>query len=296
MTDSDMEPRSDAGPGSAPKPRSKPPVRRTPPPPRAKRPDLVAGGSEAATQPLAAELAAMRAEIAELKARTSRVVDAEQALPPHARVADPETLTPFLQRLLEQTSPMPRDFAPPTVSYNHPERWFAIPDGRVALLQGSPQAIELYTSKGYKMLTPSETKEWLEVERPRLVRHQRRVAYLINGIRKAIAVEPKLQQGLDDDFDLKLERMTVSELEDLWAKIAGSGDSARLVLTMPERLRDEDDAEAERRERRLLDGVETNKRGMDDFDRVAGIDRPNIPQPRRSRDIEITQANARQFQ
>lgn len=272
----------------APKPRSKPPVRRIPAPKaNATRGDDVVNVAE-----LAAQNRALLQRIEQLESRTSRVIESEQPLPPHARVADVETLTPFLKKLLEQTSPMPRDFTPPTVSYNHPQRWFAIPDGRVVLLQGSPQAIDLYTSKGYKMLTPAETKEWLATERPRLVRHQRRVAYLLNGIRKAIAVEPKLQQGLDADFEAKTERMTVPELEVLWARIAGSSDGARLVMEMPERLRDADDAEAERS---LLVGVETNKRSLEDFDRLAGIDRPNIPQPRPSRTIEVTPRNAAQF-
>jgi hypothetical protein len=269
--------------------RTKPPVRRRPPAP-APRPETN-GGEVQDVATMAEQLAAMRAEIAALQAGQARVLEAEVPLPPHARVADPETLTPFLRRLLDQTSPVPKDFAPPTVSYNHRPRWFAIPDGRVVQLQGSPQSVELYTSKGYKLLNAEEEREWLKTERPRLIKHQRRVAYLLNGIHKAIAVEPKLQAGLDADFEAKIERMTVSELEGVWGKIAGSGDGARLVLTMPDRLQDEDDRAAEAETQRLLAGVEKtpSRTAREAFEGSL----PNIP--RRSRDVEVTQQNYRQF-
>ena len=57
-----------------------------------------------------------------------------------------------------------------------------------------------YVSKGFHLLTPAETKEWLEVVRPLVLKEQRKRAQLITTLRRIAAKHP----GVDLAGDMEI--------------------------------------------------------------------------------------------
>jgi hypothetical protein len=220
------------------------------------------------------QLAEMQRQIDELKSG--------QFLPPApppgpAPQTSVHVFTSFQEELQKGTRPVPADFMPSSVAYNWPQRWYCKTDGEIVQLQGDPNNQALYRDKGYLVLDADQVARWLGGERDKVVKLQRRKAQLVGGIRRQIAIEPKLAQGLDPDFDKDLDLMTIPELEQLWDQLVAHSDSPRINLPRPQRLVDAEQRREEAASKKLLAGVESGERTMEELDGLTGTERPNMP-------------------
>jgi hypothetical protein len=222
------------------------------------------------------QLAEMQRQIDELKSG--------QFLPPTpppgpAPQTSVHVFTSFQEELQKGTRPVPADFTPTSVAYNWPLRWYCKTDGEIVQLQGDPNNQALYRDKGYLVLDADQVARWLGGERDKVVKLQRRKAQLISGIRRSIAIEPKLAQGLDPDFDKDLDLMTIPELEQLWEQLVAHSDSPRISLPRPQRLVDAEQKREDAASKKLLEGVESGARTMEELDGLTGTERPAMPKP-----------------
>ena len=110
-----------------------------------------------------------------------------------------EAAQEILKRLQAQTVPNVSNAGRPPV-YNAPDRWFARPDGHIVKLQGDAASQAYYVSKGFHLLTPAETKEWLEVVRPLVIKEQRKRAGLITTLRRIATKHPGVDLAGDLDI------------------------------------------------------------------------------------------------
>jgi hypothetical protein len=135
-----------------------------------------------------------------------------------ARVAEPLYSSPFLNTLLEQTRPTPKDYGgDQEPQYNVPQRLFLKPDGTVVSLQGDSKNRAYYQEKGYRLLSKDEQRHYEQVEQPKLLRAQRRKAHLISTIRNMFRREPSLIGWREDEsYDQSLSLMSIAQLEDEW--------------------------------------------------------------------------------
>jgi hypothetical protein len=209
----------------------------------------------------------MEARLAELERQQAGQFVEQQPEPrPAVMAADPTAApTPLLRKLLERTSPTPPDYTPSGVTYNHRNRWFMKPDGDVVELPGSPQTIEMYLSMGFVLLTAAEEKQWLEHDRAIVLKDQRERARLINAVRAAAAIEPRLAYAVSDEAELDMQRMTTPELRARAKAVVGEDQKH---FERPQRLIDAEDRAREQRDKRMMAGVDTAATvSMEDFER-----------------------------
>lgn len=234
--------------------------------------------------------------LARLEQRTAGFVEAEPPEKPHARIADPEELTDFQKELRAATHPMPKDYQRKGQTFNFALKWYARPDGDIVQLQGDPNNLDMYLDIGFHPLSADETKRWLSVERPKVLRVQQARAHLINNLRRVIALDPVLKGGLDPQAELDWDHMSVAELQGQWDQLNGlatSNGRPRITLPRLKRFQDADDARAQDETDHLLEGVET--RGSErDYQRFHPDAEGEAP-PRPTREREITAANAHMF-
>lgn len=259
---------------SAPAARPRPPRRRAPP-----------AASNGHTDPVVAELLARIEQLEQQPARVPYVDGQPANIVAGGRVADDAELTPWQRQVRERTRPKdPVEMVRTEPAYNVPERWYMKPDGEVVSLQGDSRNLAYYTDvKGFHLLSREEEQHYLTVEKPKIVRLQQQRANLINGIRRAVQLDPVLAAGLDPSWEIDLDHMTVAELQSQFDEIASTptsdGRQRKMFKRLP-RLQDADDRRAEAEQARLLAGVEsTPPRGY----------RPN------GRTIEVTAENSRTF-
>jgi hypothetical protein len=272
MTDAEVQPATPMKPRA----RTRPPARRAPPPLR--------------TQPnghhsvdLAEQVAAMQAKIDELEKGRVTFVQSEPPPAPDTRVADPESLSPWMRQMLERTHDVPVGFeaANREPSYNYPERLYLKPDGTVVSLQGDPGNRAYYTDKGFHCLSREEAADFRKNEYPRWLAETRRKAHLITTIRRMFSREPSLIGFRDDqDYDVSLNLMSIAQLEDEWDDLRKrSINPGQKLPPMPRFKSDQEAAD-----KRLMAGVETRppRVAREKFESSL----PDIP--RRSREIEVT--------
>ena len=147
---------------------------------------------------------------------------------------DDEQARDLLARLHAQTLPgIVQASRPP--AYNAPDRWYAKPDGDIVLLQGDAASQAYFVAKGFHLLTPAETREWLEVVRPLVVKEQNKRARLITTLRRIAAKHPGVELVGD------LEITPTDELEDMLAQLkAITGGNVAVVMG---RFREDQDRE-----------------------------------------------------
>jgi hypothetical protein len=132
----------------------------------------------------------------------------------------------LLKKLQAQTVPASGNATRPPI-YNAPDRWYAKPDGDIVKLQGDAASQAYYVSKGFHLLTPAETQEWLggppsqekallaagKGVRGLVVAEQRKRATLITTLRRIALKHP----GVDIAGDLDVT--PTEELEGMLEQI-----------------------------------------------------------------------------
>src|SRR5262249_38784709 len=154
--------------------------------------------------------------------------------------------------------------------------------------------LSYYTDvKGFRVLSTEETKQYITVERPKIVKIQMAKANAINTLRRVIDLDPALKAGLDPNWENDLDHMTVVELEAQIDEIRGmpttDGRPRRILRRLP-RFEDADARRADEEAERLMAGVETTAPRQ-----VVERFTSEIPQPQKTRTVEITSRNAAQF-
>lgn len=149
-----------------------------------------------------------------------------------------ENAADLLRKLQAQTVPAQGNATRPPI-YNAPDRWYARPDGHIVKLQGDAASQAYYVSKGFHLLTPAETVEWLggppSQERALLaagkgvrglvVAEQRKRANLITTLRRIANKHP----GVDIAGDLDVT--PTDELEGMLSQIQKmTGGSVAVVM------------------------------------------------------------------
>jgi len=130
----------------------------------------------------------------------------------------------MLDRLRAQTQATNRNAGRPPM-YNAPDRWYAREDGHIVKLQADAASQAYYTSKGFHLLTPNETQEWLTRVRPLVVKEQNKRARLITTLRRIADKHP----GIDLSGDLDIT--PTDELEAMLEQIKGmAGDNVRVIM------------------------------------------------------------------
>ena len=150
-------------------------------------------------------------------------------------MATTETGNAFLDGLLQETPPQASQ---PKVgqNYNYPLRWYMKTDGTVVQLQGDPQSRAYYQDKGYRLLSQnagrtgglSEERQYLDQERPEILKVQRDKANIINAIRRA--AERYRDLSLETTFD----DYTVEELRE-YLKLIKEETGKDIRVIMPKR-------------------------------------------------------------
>jgi len=248
---------------------------------------------------IASQLAALEAKLAALESpHAMRYVASEPAnVVGTPRVADDEELTDWQLRVRDKTAPTPTGIVRQGKAYNIAPRLYMKPDGTVVSLQGDDQNYSYYVDKKhFHALTDEEAREYLSVERPKIVKRQQERANLINVIRRAVALDPALAAGLDPSWERDLDRMTTAELQAQLDEIAStptsSGQKRRMMRRLP-RLEDADARAADAEAERLLAGVETTPSRT----AQAAFEAAQVPVPGRAggHAIEVTPRNFNQF-
>lgn len=179
-----------------------------------------------------------------------------------------EQAVDLLKRLNAQTMPATGSGGRPPV-YNAPDRWYARQDGHIVKLQGDAASQAYYVSKGFHLLTPSETKEWLEVVRPLVVKEQNRRARLITTLRRIAAKHP----GVDLAGDMEIT--PTDELEGMVEQIKTlTGGNVAVIMG---RFREEEPG-PDISDVRLSSGEELARKKEESDARAAGTRRGRGPQ------------------
>jgi hypothetical protein len=140
-------------------------------------------------------------------------------------------------------------------NYNYGLLWYMRTDGEIVQLQGDPQNRAYYEDKGYVVLRQesgipgvrSESQEWEQVERPKVIAAQRKRATVINAIRRLEDRNPGVTRI--GDFEI----MTIEELEQQLRDMGQTTGQATRVVVGPTREDNEDAAMMQ-----LMTDVETN--------------------------------------
>jgi hypothetical protein len=150
-----------------------------------------------------------------------------------------------------------------------------------------PRIAPITRTRGYRLLSPDETKHYLEVEKPRLLKETRQKAHLINTIHKMFEREPSLIGWRNDPtYEESLHLMPIARLEDEWDDLRSRSINPGQKLPPMPRFRSDTDAES----KRMLAGVETNaSTSMEELEAKLGRAR------RSGWVIEVTPSNARSF-
>jgi len=177
------------------------------------------------------------------------------------------------------------------LAYNYPLRWYRRPDGDIVQLQGDPNNLAMYEDLGFVVLSPRETREWLENIQPRVVEQQRRCALLITAMRRFAQREGivlEYDEMNRDPSALLFSDLSLQELEEFFAELAEQYPGK---LRMPRTKADRQPSTRAQSDPNLR-GIETG--GVDP--RIAGlIDGSRQAGPGNGRTIEVTPRNARQF-
>jgi hypothetical protein len=208
-----------------------------------------------------------------------------------------EGMSDFTRTLVERTHAVPDNYGGNREPlYNVPDRLYLKPPPKnrpndpptYVWLQGTAQARAYYQDKGFYLLSPEQTQEYLERERPRLLQEQRSKAALINAMRLLVKREATLSGYIDDaEWDDSLSSMTTDRLEEEWHTLVRQTPNPNRRLPKAERVREERDAEAAR----LMSGVETTPpRAV-----VDALEQATAQARRGGRSIEVTSANWNQF-
>jgi hypothetical protein len=231
----------------------------------------------------------MRAEIEELKKGGTRFIESEPPPKPVMREANAESLSPFTRKLLARTHAMPEGgVIPREPAYNVPLRWYCRTDtaGHVDFvqLQGDAKNRAMYEDLGFSLLSPEETADYLENERPGILREQEERATLINGLRR-LAHENKELSGYDDNMAwyTELEEKIIDELKTEWHKMCRQ--TSTPVRDLPVARRPRKDQEP------LLVGVERGASAA----AVEDLQRKLSAPAARTRTVEVTHENADKF-
>jgi hypothetical protein len=107
---------------------------------------------------------------------------------------------------------------------------------------------------GFALLSDAETREWLEHDREVVLKDQRERARLINAVRAAAKSEPKLSYAISDEAELDMQHMTTPELRERAKAVVGED---LKHLNRPQRLVDAEERAAQRREKEMLKGLDT---------------------------------------
>jgi hypothetical protein len=223
--------------------------------------------------PQSPDVAALLDRIEALEAGKLRTIETQPEPRAEARVSAPLYDSPFLNKLLEGTHPVPEDFGGDVEpSYNVPLRLFAKPDGEIVALQGDARSRAFYQEKGFRLLSKDEQAHYEQVERPRILQAQRQKAHLITVIRNMFRREPSLIGWRDDpDFDSSLNLMSIEQLREQFDDLRLHSANPNQKLPALPRFRSDETQD------KLLTGVDTTPT------KAAADIRPAA----RSRDIEV---------
>ncbi len=234
-----------------------------------------------------ADVAALLARIEALEQGQDRMryADPTPEPRPDVRASAPLYSSPFLDKLLQGTRPMPENFAgDQEPSYNIPQRLFAKPDGEIVSLQGDARSRAFYQEKGFHLLSREETQHYEQIEKPRLLQAQRQKAHLITVIRAMFRREPALIGWRDDpDFDSSLNLMSIDQLREQWEDLRLHSANPNQKLPALPRFRSDDKADP------MLRNVDTTPT------KAAADIMPPIPNRPPGRPVEVTPANYNQF-
>jgi hypothetical protein len=265
----------------APRPVRRPPPRRSTTPPRqapASQPDPVLNRLDQ----ILAQQSDFAARLEVVEKGGIRFIESEEPPKPIMREANPESASPFTQRLLAHTHDMPEGgVTPREPRENVPLRWYLRRDGDFVQLQGDANNRALYQDLGFYCLTLEEAADYAKHERPGILREQHTRAALINGLRQLVKREAILSGYIDDfKWDEGLAEMSIDRLEEEWHNLCGQTANPKRRLPTAERHRQETDAH--------LVGVETTASREDLLRKMSA---PGA----QTRTIEVTRENAHMF-
>ena len=278
---------------------------RTPPPPRPRKPppsprrrarvvpddhqdvvDVAVLAQEPTNRDVLNAISGLVSRVDRLERGSVRYIETEPEPKADARAVNPEALDPFTKRLWEdRTHDTPENYGGDREpSYNIPLRLYLKNDGTYAWLQGDAKSRAYYSDKGFYCCSPEEVAEYEKIK-PSLVAHQREKAHLITAIRRLIDTDSALvgHRG-DADADNELGLMSVEQLHQAWKSLTAETSQPTRPLPAMKRWRSEG-------RDKMLDGIETTPPRSD----LSVLDELERSTPRRSRQIEVTAANARLF-
>jgi hypothetical protein len=279
--------------------RRPPPRRKASPkrPPPARQPKPVAGGGNG-DDPIAMLVKQNQELMARLeRVESGRMRTTEPAVEPKPEFVLTDAMSDFTRGLVERTHEVP-DVVPRDPLYNIPSRLYLKPPPKnrpdqpptYVWLQGDASSRAYYSDKGFYLLSPEEARQYVEVEKPKILREQRAKAALINALRKLVEREHALDGYVDDaEWDDSLSGMTIERLEEEWHTLCRQTANPERRLPRAERVREERDAD----EARLMSGVETvaPRSVVDALEQQA----EDARRRRAGRTIEVTPQNFNQF-